>query len=120
MTSDQALTNTVPNQLPLERPPCPLWKKVLAGVLAVTAVALLIPGTVWLDNLNASWKGMIAGFAVWFGYSVLLVLTGIAVVSLLLWVLSRSQGIMSRGKSAVEYMVHCYPQKIKARILHRS
>lgn len=118
MKSNQASNNADLNQAQSKHPPCPLWKKVVAGVLVVTAIALALPGTVWLDRLDFSWIDMFKGLAVSFGYSIGLVLAGIALVTAFLWVISRSGSIMNRGKAAIEYMVHCYPQQIKSRILH--
>lgn len=108
------------NQSSAGRTTCPLWKKMLAGILAVIAVALLIQGTVWFDDPGASLGGAILGLAAAFAYSIVVVVVGVALVSLFLWVLSRSPNIMKRGKSAVEYVVHCYPQQLRDRILHRT
>jgi hypothetical protein len=102
------------------RATCPLWKKVLAGILTIIAVALLIQGTAWFDDPGVSLGGVILGLAAAFAYSVVIVVVGVALVSLFLWVLSRSPNIMKRSKSAVEYVVHCYPQQLRNRILHRS
>lgn len=102
-----------------EHTPCPTWKKVVAGVLVVTAVAMLIPGTVWLDHLDVSWTALLFGLAASLVYGLGLVLAGIALVTLLLWAISRSQQIMKRGRGAVEYAVNCYPEEIKGRILDR-
>jgi formate/nitrite transporter FocA (FNT family) len=120
MTINATVNDTDLNRNQSESLPCPRWKKVLAGVLAVAAVALLIPGTVWFDQLEVSWREMLTGLAMGLGYSIAVVLIGIALVTLLLWAISRSQSIMSHGKSVMEYIVHCYPQNIKDRILHRT
>ena len=108
------------NQSSAGRATCPLWKKALAGILAVIAVALLIQGTAWFDEPGVSLGGAILGLAAAFAYSMVVVVVGVAVVSLFLWLLSRSPNIMKRGKSTVEYLVHCYPQQLRDRILHRS
>lgn len=101
-----------------EHASCPVWKKVSAGVLTVIAAALLIPGTVWVDQLEVSWTEMLSGLAMAFGYGVVLVLAGVALVTMLLWTLSRIGPIMEHGRSAIEYIVNCFPQPIKNRILH--
>jgi len=101
-----------------EYTPSPVWKKVSAGVLAVIAAALLIPGTVWVDNLGVSWTEMLTGLAMAFGYGIALVFAGIALVTMLLWVLSRSGQIMERGRKVIDYIVNCFPQQIKNSILH--
>ncbi len=101
-----------------EYTPCPVWKKVSAGVLAVIAAALLIPGTVWVDNLDVAWTEMLTGLAMAFGYGIALVLAGVALVTMLLWALSRSGQVMERGRTAIEYLVNCFPQQIRDMILH--
>jgi hypothetical protein len=120
MKSGQDKNSRAQNQAKAGHASCPLWKKTLAGVLTVVAVALLIQGTAWVDNPNVSLGGAIIGLAAAFAYSVAVVVVGVALVSLFLWGLSRSPHIMSHGKSAVEYVVHCYPQQLRDRILHRS
>jgi polyferredoxin len=107
MTINQGTINTTANDTNLNRnqlesPPWPRWKKVLAGVLTVASVALLLPGMVWVDHLDVSWVKMLTGLAMALGYSIALILLGIALVALLLWTISRSQSIMNRGKSAIE------------------
>jgi hypothetical protein len=97
------------------KPPCPLWKKVVAGVLVVIAVAL--SATVWLAPPESSSIETLTGLAVIFGASIALVAGGIALVTGLLWILSRSATIMRHGRAVVAYVVHCYPQQIKDRIL---
>jgi uncharacterized membrane protein YcjF (UPF0283 family) len=113
MTATQALTNADLNQAQPTKPPCPTWKKVTAGVLVVTAIALFVG--MWLGS-SASTES-ITGLAIILAVSLGLVVGGIAVVTALLWILSRSARAMSRGRAAVAYMVHCYPQQLKERIL---
>lgn len=116
----QDKNDRAPNQSFAGRATCPPWKKVLAGILTVIAVALLMQGTAWLDDPAVSLGGAILGLAAAFAYSMVVVVVGVAAVSLFLWLLSRSPKIMRRGKSTVEYLVHCYPQQLRNRILHRS
>jgi hypothetical protein len=117
MTSSQASSTADLGQVQSVKPPCPLWKKVLAGVLVVAAVALALPATIWLAPADASVLEAIKGLAVILGYSLGLVLAGVALITALLWVISRSQSLMSRGRGAIAYMVHCYPRQLKDRIL---
>jgi len=113
MKSNQAAGHTVINQA--KKPPCPLWKKVAAGVLVVTAVAL--SATLWFAPLDSSSMETLGGLGVIVAASIGLVATGIVLVTALLWIIGRSAKIMSHGREAVAYMVHCYPQQIKDRIL---
>jgi hypothetical protein len=92
-----------------------MWKKISAGVLVVTAVALF--AAMWLASPGFASTESVTGLAVILVVSLGLVLGGIAVVTVLLWILSRSAPVMSQGRAAVEYMVHCYPQQLKERIL---
>lgn len=118
MTSNQSESNADLERAQSITPPCPLWKKVLAGVLIVAALVLSAP--LWLASLDSSSMETLTGLAVIFAASIGLLLAGIALVAALLWVVSRSASVMSRGKAAVAYMVNCYPQKIKDRILSRE
>jgi hypothetical protein len=115
MTSKQASSNADLNRAQSTTPPCPLWKKVLAGVLVVAALVLSAP--MWLTSLDSSSMEALTRLAIVFAASIGLVLAGIALVTALLWVISRSVNVMSRGKAAVAYVVHCYPRKIKDQIL---
>lgn len=115
MTSNQASSNASLDRAYSTTPPCPLWKKALAGVLVVCALALFAP--LWLTSLDSSSMATLTRLALVFVASIGLVIAGIALVTALLWVVSRSASVMSRGKAAVAYVVHCYPQKIKDRIL---
>ena len=117
MISSQASSTADLGQVQSEKPPCPLWKKVVAGVLVVTAVALALPATIWLAPADASVLETVKGLSVILGYSLGLVLASVAVITALLWVVSRSRSLMSRGRSAIAYMVHCYPRQLKDRIL---
>jgi hypothetical protein len=92
-----------------------MWKKISSGVLVVTAVALF--AAMWLASPGSSSTESVTGLAMILAVSLGLVVGGIAVVTALLWILSRSARVMSQARAAVEYMVHCYPQQLKERIL---
>jgi len=115
MTATQVATNADFNQAQSNKPPCPLWKKIAAGVLVVAAVALFV--AMWLASPNAPATESITGMAMVLAASLGLVLAGIAVVTTFLWIISRSAPVMRKGRAAIEYVVHCYPQQLKSRIL---
>ncbi|MCG6861425.1 MAG: hypothetical protein LJE70_09160 [Chromatiaceae bacterium] len=117
MNSTLAASTADMKQAQSIKPPCPLWKKIVAGVLVVAAVALALSATGWLAPLDSSSVEMLKGLSVIIGSSIGLVLAGIALVTGILWLVGRSAKIMGRGREGVAYVVHCYPQQIKDRIL---
>jgi hypothetical protein len=72
---------------PIEKPPCPMWKKATAGVLVVAAVALF--AAMWLASPGSPATESITGLSMILAISLGLVVGGVAVVTLLLWILSR-------------------------------
>ena len=115
MTATQVVTNSDYNQAEPKKPPCPMWKKTTAVVLAVAAVALF--AAMWLASPDSPTTATIAGLTMILAASLGLVLAGIALVAALAWIISRSAPFMRQGRAAVEYMVHCYPERLKNRIL---
>jgi hypothetical protein len=64
-----------------------MWKKATAGVLVVAAVALF--AAMWLASPGSPATESITGLAMILAISLGLVVGGVAVVTLLLWILSR-------------------------------
>lgn len=117
MKTNQAINHSHLNQAEPTNATCPMWKKAVAGVLVVAAVALALSATIWFSPPSSSSIEALKGLAVIVGTSIGLVAAGIALVTALLWIISRSVSIMSRGRAVVAYITNCYPQQIKDRIL---